>query len=492
MKPKTAIIIGAGIGGLATAIKLARKGFHVTIFEKNAHVGGRCSQINREGHIFDPGPTMYLFIPLFEEFYRSIGENFRQHITLLPVDPIYQLNFPDNTIMTLTTDQKIMKSQLENLEPGSYANFKKFLNISKQNYQLAITRLINQDYPHALNYFTPNHLYQLLKHQSLFPHYFLVSRYFKHPHLRTLFTFQDSYLSLHPFHTQSIFSLFTYNEIKLGNFLPKGGANTLTQSLLQIASKYPIKIELNQPVAGIQTNRQQVISIKLQDGSVHQADYFVANADLSFVYQKLLPKSYVSTILKHKRYSCSVLAFHWALSRPVPELSTHNLFFSTDYRQGFDQVLNQPFPPQKPHFYIQAPTRTDPSRSPKNQDTLTVMIPINRLHSDHPLDWNKYAHQTKKYVISRLKQAGLGDIGKLIKFEILITPLDWQHKFNLTHGSVYGLDHNLFQLGYLRPKRQHHKYKNLFFVGSSTHPGSGLPTVLKSAEFTSQQILNTN
>lgn len=485
----TAIIIGAGIGGLATVVQLAHHGVQVTIYEKNREPGGRCHRIVKDGHTFDTGPTMFLFPQLYRDFFSSIDEDITQHLNILPTDPTYRLFFPDHTTLTLTADLKKMRAQLEAIEPGSFHRYLAYLKAGKRHYDLAIQGIATQPLAKPSDYFNPMTLFRLLQQNAILPHYFYTSRFFKHPNLRAAFTFQDSYLSLHPFQTQAIYSLFTYSEITEGSFLPQGGMYQVILALEKIAKRSKVKIIYNAPVKTIEVNQNRTTGVILKDGTVHTADCVIANADLSYVYQQLLPpEPYVQTLLK-KPYSCSALAFHWGLKKTYPQLQAHNLFFADDYRAGFDQVINHWQPPAQPHFYIQAPTRIDPTRAPKGQDTLTVMIPINHLDPKHSVDWQRYKNRVRRYVLDRLKQMGLMDIEENLKFEASTVPTDWQQRLNLPYGAIYGLHHNLLQVGYLRPSRQHKKYKNLFFVGASTHPGSGLPTVLQSARFTAERVL---
>lgn len=492
MKNSKIIIIGAGIGGLATGIKLAQEGFQVTIFEKNSQPGGRCQWIVKNGHIFDTGPTMYIFPELYENFFASIGEDIHTYIKLKKADPTYQLNFPDNTHLILTSDFKKMRSRLEKIEPGSYTQFLRYLEAAKKHYELTINHLVGKDFTGPFEYFNPLNFYRVVTTNALLPHHWYTRKFFKHPHLQAAFTFQDSYVSLSPYQAPAVFSLFTYTECIHGNYLPQGGMYQIIIALEKIARKYGVKIRYESPVKKVAVSGNQAVSVTLQNNQVEKADYFVLNTDLTYAYNQLLPvKSFFHTSFK-KNYSSSAIVFHWGLDKVYPQLKTHNLFFTDPYKKGFDQVLNRAKPPDEPHFYIQAPARTDPSRAPENQDTLSVMIPINRIYTNQPVNWNVYKKKVRKFVIHHLNQKFHSDIEKHIKFEICYLPTDWQSYLNLTNGSVYGLHHDMTQLGYLRPGRQHGKFKNIFFVGASNHPGSGLPTVLRCAHYTSQRILTYN
>ncbi len=490
MTTKKAIIVGAGIGGLATAIQLAKRGLQVTIYEKNSLPGGRCQQIIKDGHVFDSGPTMFLFPKIYSDFFYSIDEDINEYLKLLKCDPIYKLNFSDKKSLVLTPKLNRLKSQLEKTEPGSYSKFLEYLQKSKNFYEIAMQQLTSNSLEKPLDYFNFKNLYLFLRSGALKNHYNYVSELFKNPNLKSAFTFQDSYLSLNPFQSPSIFSMFYYSELREGNYLPQGGMYEVILTLTKIAKKYKVKVLYNTPVKKINIVEERANGVVLENNSIKKADYVIVNADLSYAYKKLLPDRLRAEKLERKRYSCSAVIFHWGLDKVYPQLKTHNLFFSKDYKQEFDKVINHSNPPAKPHFYIQAPARTDPTRAPKQQDTISVIVPINHINPLYPVDWSKYKKQAREYIIKRLLENGLKDVDKHIKFEICLTPEDWQNHLNLTFGAIYGLHHNLAQLGYLREGRQHKKIKNVYFVGASNHPGSGLPTVLLSSRFTSQKILS--
>lgn len=489
MKRKKVIIVGAGIGGLATAVQLAKKGFAVTVFEKNNQVGGRCGRIVRGGHIFDTGPTMYLFPRIYADYFASIGEDVNNHLKLLRTDPTFRLNFADNTHITITSDLRSMRSQLESFMPGSYQSYLNYLDDAANHYRIAMECMIRKSLTHPLEYFNPKNLYLFIRHRVLTGHYGYAKRYFKHPHLLAAFTFQDSYLSLNPYRAPAICSLFTYSEHTEGSFLPQGGMYEVIMALAKIARRNGVKIVCNSPVKKIKTDNKHVTGIVLSDGSSEAADFVIVNSDMSYAYSHLLPEELFGQKYLYKKFSYSAIIFHWGVNKVYPQLKTHNLFFIEPYKQGFDHILDRAEPPKQTHFYVQAPARTDPSRAPEGCDTLTVMVPINRLYPRYPVDWGRFKEHMREFVLDRLKQTGLSDLRKQIKFEACFTPVDWNRRYNLTYGSIYGLHHDVSQLGYLRPKREHPKYTNLFFVGADTHPGSGLPTVLLSSQYTALRVL---
>ena len=230
--------------------------------------------------------------------------------------------------------------------------------------------------------------------------------------------------------------------------------------------------------------------VLLEDGTFVEADLVIANADLPYIYRELLPDKKASNRLKRRKYSCSAIVFHWGLDKIYPQLDHHSVFLNEPYKQGLDEIFKDKSLSDNPSFYIHAPVRTDKSAAPENHDSLSVIVPVAHLDPKFDQDWNKLKQTARAGVIRRLKEAGMDDIEERIKFEICYLPKTWESSCNVTKGSVFGsLGHTIFQMGYFRPQNRHKKYKNLYFVGGSTHPGNGIPLVLMSAKLTSERIL---
>ena len=215
----------------------------------------------------------------------------------------------------------------------------------------------------------------------------------------------------------------------------------------------------------------------------------VANADLPYVYAHLLPDQREADHLDRLQYTCSAIMFYWGVDTVYPQLGTHNVFLAGDYRGSFDRIFKDHTLPDEPSFYLHAPTRTDPSAAPLGEDTLMALVPVGHLDAATSQDWDALQARARSAVLRRLADAGIADLEKHLKFEVTYTPHDWMRRYNLAKGAAFGLSHNFLQVGYLRPHNRHRRYGNLYFVGSSTHPGTGLPMVLLSARLTTERIL---
>jgi phytoene desaturase len=261
--------------------------------------------------------------------------------------------------------------------------------------------------------------------------------------------------------------------------------------LVEIAEKHGVRFHYNSPVNQISLVGDRVSGIILENGVRISADVVIANADLPYVYRELLQDEAALPSLTKKKHGCSALVFFWGLDKQFRALGTHNLFLAKDIRGGFDLIFNALSLSEEPSFYVHAPVRIDPSLAPKGQDTITVAVPVPHLNEENPQNWEQIRTKTRVYIIRRLQAFGLQNIENHIKFEVCFSPEDWKKRYNLTKGSAHGLSHEIMQMGYLRPKNQHLRFQNLYFVGASTHPGSGLPSVLVCAEHVSDRILKS-
>jgi phytoene desaturase len=487
---KTVLIIGAGIGGIATAARLARNGYQVTVVEKCEKSGGRCGQMVVNGHRFDTGATLFLMPELYAETYAALGERMEDQLDLQRIDPTYQLYFQDNSKLQLTSNMHDMMAQLEAIEPGSFEHMLHYLAEGRHHYALSLPNVINRDFRRMTEFINPRMLSIFLRLKSLTRHDRYISRFFKTSKLQMGFTFQDMYMGLSPYESPATYSLMQATELSDGLYYPQGGMYRITETLTSIAEKLGVQFFYNSPVAKILVEAKHAAGVELVDGTRLRSDILVANADLGYVYRRLLPEDKQADRIDKKEYGCSTIMFYWGLDKQYPQLGPHNLFFSGDYRKGFEDIFQDTTMPEQPNFYIHCPVRLDPSAAPAGSDTLVVAIPVGHINDKKPQDWAGLQVRARSFVLTRLAQLGMADLESHIRVEVSFIPRDWQERYNLTRGSAHGLSHKLLQMGYFRPHNRHPHYRNLYFVGASTHPGTGVPTVLVSARLTSQRILD--
>ena len=488
---KKAVIIGAGVAGIATAVFLAQKGFAVEVYEKNANPGGRCGQMIQEGHRFDLGASILLMPSIYRDVFASLGLDMDKELETTSLEPLYKLFFSDGTDFEYTRDAGKMKLQLEAIEPGSFDQYERYVKEGYEFFNLSMNGLLGKNFYHVFQFINLKSILLLIKLKTWIKHTNYIKRFFRDARLQKAFTFQNIYVGQNPYKQPAFFSMLSGAEISEGALFPKGGMHRIVEKLLATATGQGVQFHYKTAVTKIVVNGNKTEGIQLDNGSLIKADVVIANADLPYVYNQLLPESRISDRLKKKEYSCSAIVFHWGVDKIYPQLEHHSIFLNEPYHEGMKKIFNEKSLSANPSFYVHAPVRTDKSAAPENQDTLSIIVPAPCLDAKCDQDWQILKQTAREGVVRRLKEAGLTDIEEHIKFEICYLPKTWESYCNVTNGSVFGsLSHTIFQMGYFRPHNRHNKYKNLYFAGGSTHPGNGIPLVLMSAKLTSERIVN--
>ncbi len=465
------IVIGAGIGGIASAGRLARQGHTVTVLEKNAQPGGRVAVIERDGFRFDTGPTLFLMPEVFAETYTALGERMQDHLDLIRLDPTYRAHFHDESTLDLTSLLPDMRRQLDAIEPGSFEAFLRFMAEGYRSYNLSLEKFVGRNFYSYLQYFDLKNLPLLFKMKALVKHAANTASYFKDPRLQAAFSFQNMYLGLSPYDAPATFSLLQYTELGDGVWFPRGGMFRPIATLEQIAAGLGVRFRYNTPVARINVSGNRVSGVTLTDGSRLAADVVVANADLPYVYSDLLPEDGSAARLYRKKFTSSALMFYWGVrGQKSPNLLHHNVFLADDrYKPSFDRIFHDLSLPETPSFYVNAPSRTDPSFAPTGGDSLMVLVPVGHMDARNSQDWKGLTAQARASVIERLEGIGVQNLAERIVFEETMGPPEFKQKLNLAKGSAFGLSHNFLQVGYLRPHNRHTALRQpVFYRGK--HP----------------------
>jgi phytoene desaturase len=482
-------VIGAGIGGITAATHLAQRGWRVTIIEKNTTAGGRCEQESREGHRFDTGPTLLVMPLLYAAEFQALGACMQEVLDLQRVDPTYHLVFDDGSQLALTSDLKAMREQLERMQPGSFEGLLRYLQEGERHYRLGTERLVRRDFRKASDFFSLANLPLLFQVKPLTRHYRNMDGYFSNRRLKAAFTFQDVYMGLSPFQAPATFSMMSYTELAHGVWYPRGGMYSIVEALVELARKAGVEFKLDTEVERIEVGEETARGVRV-NGQLQEADVLLANADLPYVYQELLPQDGQGAKLARKQYSCSVFSFFWGVDKVYAGLPPHTLFLADDYRENFDSIMRDLGLPANPSLYVHAPARLDASMAPAGQDTLIAIVPVGHMNGNEEQDWGDLREKAREQVLRRLALVGINDLEQHIKFEMGYTPLSWHKHYNLVKGATHGLSHNLTQLAYLRPHNRHARYRNLYFTGASTHPGTGMPTAMVSGRLAAERILD--
>ncbi|MBM7119181.1 phytoene desaturase family protein [Archangium primigenium] len=490
MKPgkQQAVVVGAGVGGLSAAARLAHAGFEVHLFEKTNGPGGRCNQIKVDGFTWDLGPTIVLMPEVFQETFTALGRRMEDYLTLERCDPNYRIHYRDGSVITFTSELCAMGRELERVEPGSFQRYLAFLAQGRTQYRTGLDHLVGRNYSGISDYFVPSVLKRVFEVRAHRRMYSDVGRFFKDERLRAAMTFQSMYLGVSPYAAPGVFALLPFTELGVGVWFPKGGLYAIPLALEKVAREEGVHLHYGRPVERILTEGKRTTGVRLADGEVVKADVVVCNADLPYAYEKLLDPSV--TRLKRKdslRYTSSGYMLYLGMKKRYDGFLHHNVYFGRDYKGSFDDIFERFRVPEDPSFYVNAPAHTDPSMAPPGKDALYVLVPVPHQHSG--LDWKVEGPRVRAKVFERLGELGFPDLERDIEVERVVTPDDWATSFNLAKGSAFGLAQNFFQIGPFRPSNQDPRVKNLFFVGASTQPGTGLPTVMISARLAVERIL---
>jgi phytoene desaturase len=483
------IIIGAGVGGLAAAIRLAAAGYHVQILEKNSRVGGKLNLIEQDGFSFDAGPSLITMPNVFRQLFAAGGARLEDELELLPLDPICRYWYPDGTRFDASTDLRRMVAEIERLDRRDVAGFLAFLAHARRLYAFAADpflyhplagpldvgrRLLGGGYAwwDALHVLSPRSLDALVR------------RYFHSSYLRQLFDRYATYTGSSPYQAPAIYAIIPYVEYTMGAWYPRGGLYTLARALQCVAERCGSTICTGCEVAQIVVKDGRAWGVTLTDGTALGADAVVVNADVVYTYRSLLAsacrRAYPDATLDRLEPSCSGFVLLLGTDRQYPQLEHHNIFFSADYPAEFQDIFARRIAPRDPTIYVCRTTHTDPAQAPPGHDNLFVLV--NAPYLSDAFDWERETSAYRDLVLARLEHAGLDNLRRHIVVERMLTPRDLEQRYYANRGSIYGLSANSRFAPLVRPPNRARDIRRLYFVGGSTHPGGGLPLVALSGQ----------
>jgi phytoene desaturase len=483
------LIIGAGPGGLASAMLLAKAGLDVTIVEKQSRVGGRTSAIEGDGYRFDLGPTFFLYPQILEEIFTAVGRDLHREVPMKKLDPQYRLVFGAGGELNATPDVERMVAEIGKIAPDDAPQFRQFMDYNRvklekfapclQSPFAGWTSLLQARLLAVLPYLKP---WKSL-HAEL-------AGYFKDPRLQLAFTFQSKYLGMSPFQCPSLFSILSFLEYEHGVFHPMGGCNALSVGMARVATELGVKIRLNEPVEEVLFEGRRAVGVRTPTGE-HRADAVVVNADFGHAMTKLVPnqlrRRWNDASLAKKKFSCSTFMLYLGIEGRYDQLAHHNIYVTKNYRQNLDEIENQHVLTEDPSFYVQNASVTDPTLAPAGHSALYVLLPVSHQHPN--IDWNKERDRYRQVALRQMAKLGIHDIEKRIRFERVVTPVDWENKVGIYKGATFNLAHNLGQMLHLRPQNRFEEFERMYLVGGGTHPGSGLPVIFESAKISSRLLL---
>jgi phytoene desaturase len=476
------VIVGAGIGGLATALRLRRHGFQVTVVEKQPRPGGRSNVLHEAGFRVDTGPTILVMKDTFQKFYRSLGLRLEDRLQLVQLEPNYRIHFHDGTSLDLSGNMARLSEEVERIAPGSGPRLFHFLGEAARKYALGMP-FVDRNYDHITDLMNPVAGLRLLRtsaHRNL---YRQVSAYFGHEDkLAKAFSFHSMFLGLSPMDALAMYSLITYADLAGGMWYPLGGVYSIVEDLVKLADLAGVEVRTSSPVAEIRVESGRAVGVTLESGEFLPADVVISNADLPYTYRKLIARAYrpdfPDTRLDRMQYACSGYVLYLGLDTVYPHLSHQGLFFAQDYRANLDAIFRHKTLPADPSFHMCVPTVTDPSLAPAPNLSGSV-------------DWGQAAPMVRRQLLSRLEHIVHPDIARHIIWERQYLPTDWQRDVNATLGTAFGsLAQTFFQSAYFRPHNQSRHVRGLYFVGQGTYPGIGMPMVVISSRLVTERVVS--
>ncbi len=484
MKTGRVVIVGAGIGGMATANLLAKAGMKVTILEKDFAAGGRAGILKAKGFTFDTGPSWYLMPEVFEHYYNLLEEDVNKCLDLTRLDPAYKVFFEEDDPIIITSNLELDAKTFESIESGSGKQLKKYVKKSNSIYQLSIKHFLYSNFQTITDFMKPEVLkngISMLK-MAVMPIHRYISGFVSDLRLKQILEYPMVFLGTSPFDAPALYSLMSALDFKEGVFYPNGGIYKIIESLEKIGTKLGVEYRYGSGVKEILIENGEVKGVKLQNNSIINADIVVSNADLNYTETELIKekrnRSYPDKYWANKQASPSALLIYLGLKGSISQFEHHNLLFVKKWKQNFDDIYKNKKSPESASIYICNPSKTDSCVAPKGHENIFVLVPLpagielNRKNTD----------ELTNHYIKQIEAMTNVDLNTNQVFKKIYGPDDFKTKLYSWQSSMLGQSHILKQSAFFRTPNKSKKIDGLYYVGASTTPGVGLPMCLIGAE----------
>jgi len=486
---KKVAIIGAGLGGLSTALLLKKQGFRVTIFEKNEQLGGKINNLFIDGFRFDTGASLVTMPFVVEKLFKSLNEDISNFIKINKLDIITKYFFPDGTIINAYSDLNKFAYEISTKTKQNPKSIQRYFDYSKQIYDLTADLFIFNDFSSIRKLFNLKGLKTLINITKIDPFRTIHqanSSFFQDERILQLFDRYATYNGSNPYQAPATLNIIPYVEYFLGGYYFQEGMYSLIESLSNLCKKNDVQIETNEFVLNLEVLSNKIIKLHTDKGS-YDFDYYISNSDVNYTFKNLLKDNSSTEARRNAQNppSSSALVFYWGVKGTHPMLDTHNILFSKDYHKEFSQIFDFKQVPEDPTIYIYISSKFKPSDAPADCENWFVMINT----PEHiGQDWNKIISLQRKLIINKIRTLTGIDLHNKIITERVLTPQIIEQNSLSYFGSIYGISSNNRKAAFLRQKNKSKKYKNLFFVGGSVHPGGGIPLVISSALIVSKML----
>jgi len=491
LSDKSVIVIGAGLGGLAAAIRLAAGGVRVQILEKNETPGGKVNIHRARGYSFDTGASLLTMRHTLEELFESAGRRLDDYLHLQPLDPICRYRWADGATLDASTDLTRTENEIRRIAPEDINGFRRFLEDARRKYEVAERTFLAyslNDLPRLLRPRYARDLGLISSWRTLDGH---VRRYFRSPYLRQLFNRFATYNGSSPYRAPATFALIPYVEFGMGAWYVRGGMYELPAALARLTREMGVHVSTNTEVEKIIIEKGRAIGVRTTDGAERRCDAIVANSDAVDTYRRLIEpearRIYTNKRLARLEPSCSGFVLLLGARRRYEQLAHHNIFFSPDYESEFHALFDEGRPAADPTIYVCATTRTDRAQAPPGHENLFVLV--NAPATGERTCWEKETFAYRDLVMSKLEAYGLENLRAAVDYEHILTPEDFRAMYHANRGSIYGISSNNLRSAFLRPPNKARDIAGLYFAGGATHPGGGIPLVLLSGKMAADLLI---
>jgi phytoene desaturase len=482
-----AVVIGAGIAGIASALRLKRKGYEVTVFEANAYPGGKLHAFELEGYRFDAGPSLFTMPWLVDELFELYGLDPKLFFRYKDKPVLCNYFWEDGTRFAAKADRQQFAKEASEQFDTSEQNVLSYLDNAQRKYDLTASLFLEKSLHKASTYLSLDTLKAILSISRLSINNTLNEvneKHFNDPRLVQLFNRYATYNGSSPYKTPGIMSMIPHLEMGQGTFFPLKGMHDITMSLYRLAKIQGVQFKFNEKVTSIEHEQGIALGILTERGTF-EADLIVSNMDIFSTYDRLLTNVKKPTrILKQER-SSSALIFYWGIDRVFPELDLHNILFSSDYEKEFDHIFNHHSIYEDPTIYINITAKDQPEDAPPGKENWFVMI---NTPGDFGQDWQQLHRTVRQHIINKINRILGVDIESHIEVEDILDPVGIARNTSSHRGSLYGASSNSKFAAFLRHSNFSRQIKNLYFCGGSVHPGGGIPLCLLSAKIVNDLI----
>lgn len=477
-----AIVIGAGFGGIASALRLKAKGYKVTLIDRCEQLGGRAQSFERNGFRHDAGPTVITAPFLFDELFELFDEQLSDYITLVPLKPWYRFEYADGEHFDYGGSLEETLAEIRRIEPADCAGYLKLLEHSKRIFDVGFTELSAQSFDSF--WIMLKQIPRLIRLQSYKTVWQLVTKYLKNDQLRQAFSIQPLLVGGNPFDTTSIYGLIHYLERAYGVHFAMGGTNAIIVALENLMIRQGIDIQLGKTVKSLVIEGSSIKGVTLENGENLRADLVVSNADPAYLYRHMVePKkqSYMTRFkAKKPKFSMGLFVLYFGTTQRYPDVAHHTIWLGKRYRELLEDIFDHKVLSDDFSLYLHRPTATDPSFAPDGCDSFYVLCPVPNLLGGQ--DWAIEGPKLRDRIVAALDKTTLPNLSKTITADFYMTPKDFERNYLSEHGAGFSIAPLFSQSAWFRFHNRAEGLQNLYVVGAGTHPGAGLPGVISSAK----------